>query len=83
MAFRGRGDRRRRLQEHDFQYDVFVSYASEDQDWVFQHLMPELEGRLGLRLCLHERDFIPGKHIVDQHRALCGEQQESHDAFLR
>nr|KAG5691243.1 hypothetical protein BaRGS_015211 [Batillaria attramentaria] len=64
-AFRGRGDRWRRLQEHDFQYDVFVSYASEDQDWVFQHLMPELEGRLGLRLCLHERDFIPGKHIVD------------------
>nr|KAG5691246.1 hypothetical protein BaRGS_015214 [Batillaria attramentaria] len=64
-AFRGRGDRWRRLQEHDFQYDVFVSYASEDQDLVFQHLIPELEGRLGLRLCLHERDFIPGKHIVD------------------
>nr|KAG5691250.1 hypothetical protein BaRGS_015218 [Batillaria attramentaria] len=64
-AFRDRGDRWRRLQEHDFQYDIFVSYASEDEDWVFQHLMPELEGRLGLRLCLHERDFIPGKHIVD------------------
>nr|KAG5691248.1 hypothetical protein BaRGS_015216 [Batillaria attramentaria] len=53
------------LQEHDFQYDVFVSYASEDEHWVFQHLMPELEGRLGLRMCLHKRDFIPGKHIVD------------------
>ena len=27
--------------------------------------MPELEGRLGLRLCVHKRDFIPGKNIVD------------------
>nr|KAG5696804.1 hypothetical protein BaRGS_012827 [Batillaria attramentaria] len=65
-AFRGRGEaRRRRLQQQHFQYDVFVSYASEDLQWVRQHLMPELEERLGLRLCVHERDFIPGKPIVD------------------
>nr|KAG5692577.1 hypothetical protein BaRGS_024137 [Batillaria attramentaria] len=64
-AFRGQGDRWRRLQEQHFQYDVFVSYDSEDELWVQQHLMPELEERLGLRLCLHERDFIPGKNIVD------------------
>nr|KAG5697482.1 hypothetical protein BaRGS_029373 [Batillaria attramentaria] len=64
-AFRGRGDRWRRLQENHFQYDVFVSYAEEDSGWVSQHLMPEFEDRLGLRLCLHQRDFIPGRHIVD------------------
>ena len=65
-AFRSRGHNRRlRLQSDNFDYDVFVSYASEDQQWVRQHLMPELEGRLGLRLCVHERDFIPGKNIVD------------------
>nr|KAG5694090.1 hypothetical protein BaRGS_033709 [Batillaria attramentaria] len=28
-------------------YDVFVSYASEDLQWVREHLMPELEERLG------------------------------------
>nr|KAG5699324.1 hypothetical protein BaRGS_004261 [Batillaria attramentaria] len=64
-AFRGRGDRWRRLQAQHFRYDVFVSFAAEDFDWVRRHLMPELEGRLGLRLCIHERDFIPGKQIVD------------------
>nr|KAG5693789.1 hypothetical protein BaRGS_029419 [Batillaria attramentaria] len=65
-TFRGRGEYRRlRLQQQHFQYDVFVSYASEDLQWVREHLMPELEERLGLRLCIHERDFIPGKPIVD------------------
>ena len=42
-----------------------MSYDSEDEPWVREHLMAELEGRLGLRLCVHERDFIPGKNIVD------------------
>nr|QNL15336.1 toll-like receptor 28 [Littorina littorea] len=65
-AFRGRGDvRRLRLLADHFDYDVFVSYAKEDLPWVYQRLMPELESRLGLRLCVHERDFIPGNNIVD------------------
>ncbi|XP_070198594.1 toll-like receptor 1 [Littorina saxatilis] len=65
-AFRGRGDvRRLRLLADHFDYDVFVSYAKEDLPWVYQQLMPELEGRQGLRLCVHERDFIPGNNIVD------------------
>ena len=65
-AFRGRNDYRRlRLQTNVFDYDVFVSYASAELSWVREHLMAELEDRLGLRLCVHERDFIPGKNIVD------------------
>ena len=65
-AFRGHGDlRRRRLQTVRFEFDVFVSYAGNDLPFVRQHLLPELEGRLGLRLCVHERDFIPGKNIAD------------------
>nr|QNL15334.1 toll-like receptor 27.1 [Littorina littorea] len=65
-VFRGRGDvKRMRLLADHFRYDVFVSYTSEDLPWVRAHLMPELEGRLGLRLCVHERDFIPGNNIVD------------------
>ncbi|XP_070198829.1 toll-like receptor 2 type-2 [Littorina saxatilis] len=65
-VFRGRGDvRRLRLLADHFDYDVFVSYDKEDLPWVHQRLMPELETRLGLRLCVHERDFIPGNNIVD------------------
>ena len=65
-AFRGRGDiRRRRLEMGHFDYDIFVSYDSGDLPWVRQHLMPELEGHLGLRLCVHERDFLVGGNIVD------------------
>ncbi|XP_070183142.1 toll-like receptor 2 [Littorina saxatilis] len=65
-AFMGRGDvRKLRLLADHFDYDVFVSYAKEDLPWVYGKLMPELEGRLGLRLCVHERDFIPGNNIVD------------------
>jgi hypothetical protein len=65
-AFRGRGDvRRLYLARGNFQHDVFVSYAREDLRWVRRHLMAQLEDRLGLRLCIHEREFIPGKDIVD------------------
>nr|KAG5701420.1 hypothetical protein BaRGS_032752 [Batillaria attramentaria] len=64
-AYRGRGDRWRRLQERHFRFDVFVSYDKEDLNWVREHLMPELEGRLGLRLCIHQRDFILGNPIAD------------------
>ena len=65
-AFRARDEvRRLRFLANNFDYDVFVSYDSEDEPWVREHLMAELEGRLGLRVCVHERDFIPGKNILD------------------
>ncbi|XP_025089263.1 toll-like receptor 2 type-2 [Pomacea canaliculata] len=48
-----------------FTYDVFVGYAEEDRKWVMQELLPVVEGQWNLRACVHERDFIPGKHIVD------------------
>ena len=44
---------------------MFVCYAKEDMDWVSDQLMEELEEKRGLRLCIHERDFVPGKNIVD------------------
>lgn len=64
-AFRGGANRRLRLQRIHFRYDLFVSYSAEDLPWVQGHLMPELEARRGLRLCIHQRDFIPGENIVD------------------
>nr|ARQ14826.1 toll-like recptor 8 [Oncomelania hupensis] len=64
--FRGSSDVRRRIiQSGNFDFDVFVCYSSRDKNWVVSHLLPELEVRLKLKLCLHERDFVLGKHIVD------------------
>uniref|UniRef100_A0A3B3ZUX9 TIR domain-containing protein n=1 Tax=Periophthalmus magnuspinnatus TaxID=409849 RepID=A0A3B3ZUX9_9GOBI len=46
-------------------YDAFVSYNVHDEDWVYGELLPELEGVQGWRLCLHHRDFQPGKPIIE------------------
>jgi hypothetical protein len=65
-AFRGHDDvRRQRLLQGNFEHDVFVSYASEDYPWIRRRHIPQLEGHLGLRLCIHDHHFIPGKNIVD------------------
>ncbi|XP_053908560.1 toll-like receptor 13 [Cuculus canorus] len=53
-----------RREERRYAYDSFVSYNSADEGWVLGELVPELEGA-SLRLCLHHRDFSPGKAIVD------------------
>lgn len=44
-----------------YQYDAFVSYNTHDELWVFRYLLPTLEEEQGWRLCLHHRDFEPGK----------------------
>ncbi|XP_070204901.1 toll-like receptor 4 [Littorina saxatilis] len=65
LAFRGHGDlMKRRLREENFDYDIFVSCAEEDEAWLDEYFMPEAEGGLGLRVCFHKRDFIPGKNIL-------------------
>ncbi|XP_066517496.1 toll-like receptor 13 [Hoplias malabaricus] len=48
-----------------FQYDAFISYNTHDELWVMKELLPKLEGEQGWRLCLHHRDFQPGKNILD------------------
>ncbi|KAL8601474.1 hypothetical protein ACOMHN_000416 [Nucella lapillus] len=51
-------------QENDeFFYDAFVSYSSEDNDFVHGQLLEELETRAHLRLNIHNRDFTPGRLI--------------------
>lgn len=44
-------------------YDAFVSYADEEKDFVTGEMTSELEDTSGMVLCLHERDFTPGKSI--------------------
>ncbi|XP_021264187.1 toll-like receptor 13 isoform X2 [Numida meleagris] len=57
-------NQRWRREEKSYLYDSFVSYNSADESWVLQQLVPELE-RGAFRLCLHHRDFQPGRSIID------------------
>nr|KAG5709451.1 hypothetical protein BaRGS_023133 [Batillaria attramentaria] len=50
-------------EEDSFEFDAFVSYASEDNDFVHGELVERLEERAGLRLNVHNRDWIPGRPI--------------------
>ncbi|XP_061111897.1 toll-like receptor 21 [Conger conger] len=65
-AWFGEHWRRLREEEEECQYDAFVSYNSADEEWVLEQLLPNLEERgSSFRLCLHHRDFEPGRDIVD------------------
>ncbi|CAI5784213.1 toll-like receptor 2 isoform X1 [Podarcis lilfordi] len=47
-------------------YDAFVSYSEQDSEWVENVMVQELEqANPPFKLCLHKRDFTPGKWIVD------------------
>ncbi|KAM9724495.1 toll-like receptor 18 isoform 1-T1 [Menidia menidia] len=49
-----------------FTYHAFISYCHSDADWVRDQLLPCLENNKNpYRLCIHERDFMPGKWIID------------------
>ncbi|XP_068735343.1 protein toll-like isoform X2 [Montipora capricornis] len=43
-----------------FEYDAFIIYSSKDEEWVKGTLLPTLEGKHGLKCCIHFRDFTPG-----------------------
>ncbi|XP_078684252.1 uncharacterized protein LOC144917808 [Branchiostoma floridae x Branchiostoma belcheri] len=48
-----------------YEYDVFVSYNSEDIRWVQQELIPNLEeAEPHYRLCIGDRDFLAGRDIT-------------------
>uniref|UniRef100_A0A3B3YNA2 TIR domain-containing protein n=1 Tax=Poecilia mexicana TaxID=48701 RepID=A0A3B3YNA2_9TELE len=50
---------------HLLLFDAFVSYNVRDEGWVYREMLPVLEGEQGWRLCLHHRDFQPGKPIIE------------------
>nr|XP_012415669.1 PREDICTED: uncharacterized protein LOC101367407 [Odobenus rosmarus divergens] len=56
----------RKVPPRDLGYDAFVSYSERDAYWVENLMVQELEHfDPPFRLCLHKRDFIPGKWIID------------------
>ncbi len=46
-----------------YEYDVFISYSSKDEQWVHGDLLPRLE-KAGLGVCIDYRDFRPGRAAV-------------------
>jgi TIR domain len=48
-----------------YQYDVFVSYSTQDKAWVRNDLVKKLESS-GLKVCIDHRDFIPGRSNVEE-----------------
>ncbi|XP_053455981.1 toll-like receptor 9 isoform X4 [Nycticebus coucang] len=63
--------RGRRQTENALPYDAFVVFdkaQSAVADWVYNELRGRLEerqGRRALRLCLEERDWLPGKSLFE------------------
>ncbi|XP_046578071.1 low-density lipoprotein receptor-related protein 1-like isoform X1 [Haliotis rubra] len=49
------------------EFDAFVSYKSspEDETFVYKTLYQELEKQRSFKLCLHQRDFVPGETIAN------------------
>ena len=47
-----------------FEFDAFVCYSDTDKPFLVNKLIPELEEKRGVRLCVHERDFQGGTSVT-------------------
>ncbi|XP_071080769.1 toll-like receptor 13 [Haliotis cracherodii] len=57
--------KRKQVDEERYMYDAFVLYCEDDSRWVRNNIIPRIEDEANFKLCIHERDFIPGEYIVD------------------
>lgn len=65
MLTNRRSRRKSKISGDNYVYDVFVSYCDKDRDWVLDHLIPNMEKRSEVTICLHERDFQVGLSILE------------------
>ncbi|KAH9384590.1 hypothetical protein HPB48_026599 [Haemaphysalis longicornis] len=57
---------RRQVNMGNYAWDAFISYHDTNSDWVHEVLLPKLESPpLKLRICVADRDFIPGIPITE------------------
>ena len=48
-----------------FRFDAFISYSSDDRQFAVHEIRKQIEDQTDLRLCFHERDFLPGYDIAE------------------
>ncbi|XP_052105951.1 toll-like receptor 4 [Mytilus californianus] len=50
--------------DDEYTYDAFISYSEDDRSFVFNDCIEKLEKEENFRLCIHQRDFMPGQDIT-------------------
>ncbi|CAG2196158.1 unnamed protein product [Mytilus edulis] len=50
--------------EQSYKYDAFISYSDTESTFIIKDCIPSLEGNAGIKLCIHQRDFVPGEEIT-------------------
>ena len=50
----------------EFEFDGFISYSAKDTDWVTQVLYKRLTDEIKMKVCIHHKDFIPGRTIANE-----------------
>lgn len=53
------------INDDNYRFDLFVSYSDKDREFVLDQLIPNLEKRSEITICLHERDFQVGLSILE------------------
>lgn len=48
----------------NYKYDAFISYSDNERNFIFKECIPILEGQKHIKLCIHQRDFLPGEDIT-------------------
>ncbi|KAK6171552.1 hypothetical protein SNE40_019716 [Patella caerulea] len=51
--------------DDSFEYDAFISYSEDARLFVDQTMKLRIEEEAGLKLCLHNRDFLPSLPIAE------------------
>ncbi|XP_063446892.1 toll-like receptor 13 [Mytilus trossulus] len=52
------------LDDGHYTFEAFISYSDEEQDFLFKDVIPNLEQKESLKICVHQRDFLPGEDIT-------------------
>ncbi|CAH2319247.1 toll-like receptor 13, partial [Pelobates cultripes] len=54
-------------EKRSYKYDAYISYCSDDEQWVMENILLNLEsqGPSRYKLCFKPRDFIPGSYHID------------------
>ncbi|CAC5389627.1 unnamed protein product [Mytilus coruscus] len=48
----------------EYTYDAFISYCDDDRAFVLNDCIANLENEGNYKLCVHQRDFLPGQEIT-------------------